>query len=360
MISIAADWLLAYWLHGVVLATAALLLGRVAVARPATRTLLWRVALFAPLATATFAVATRGARQEVDITAPLRALVSPELGRRDVRVLLRARRGELPVRTKIVDDPFGDLVSAATVALALAAATIGGVTMARRRRRARAALAVRTPLAWEDGISLSTAPAIGSPVALRGGEICVPTPDFFALTADEQRSVLLHELAHVERRDPAWLDAARALAAMAWWQPLNRIVLSALRRDTELAADDRAIDRGARPTALVSALARFAAGMEPGAGVALADASDGDSPLVTRARRILGDVDRSARPIPAMLVVLAAVPVLMALAYAPRLTTAADLPDIGAPPVNGRKMVLMVRERAVVGVAARPLIVRGN
>lgn len=352
MMRLAADWLLAYWLHGVTVCALALLVGR-GVRRPATRVLLWRAALFAPIATATLALAGRatGSERAVDVTTPLRRLVGPAPGRRDVRVVVR-QLGSGPIeRTTLVDDPLGEALSRATCGLVLLASVIGGAAMTRRRRRARAALAQRTPIATYGSITLSTAPAIASPVALAGGEICVPTPDFFALSRDERRGVLLHEMAHVERGDPLWLDSARIVAAVAWWQPLHRRVLSALRRDTELAADDRAIARGARPTALVSALAHFAAGMEPGAGVALADASDGDSPLVARARRILGDVDRRPRPLATALVVTIAIPVLLALVVAPRPSTLGTPPRFGERPPPGAKVVMwMEQEQRIVGV----------
>ena len=347
MIGVAADWLLAYWLHGVVLGAAALLIARVGVHRPATRALLWRVALFAPPISATLALlagSETGART-LSVATPLRPYVAPEWGRRNVRVIVEQRSGEAPVRIVTVDDRLAGAMATGMCALALLASVGGLVTLARRHRSARRALARRTPVAWDGDVALSTAPDIASPVALRGGEICIPTPHFFALNGAEQRSVLLHELAHLERRDPAWLDAGRLVAAVAWWQPLNRVMLAALRRDTELAADDRAIARGAQPTALVSALAHFAATLEPTAGAALAD---GDSPLVARARRILADIDRTPRTVPIAMLFVVTVPLLAALIALPRPSTAAVIPPLPPKPEDVAGMLAHRQEMRIV------------
>jgi Zn-dependent protease with chaperone function len=347
MTGVAADWLLAYWLHGVVLGAGALLVARLGVRRPATRALLWRTALFAPLVTATLALLSsrEGGTRTLSVTSPVRPWIAPEWGRRDVRVIVEQRSGEAPVRAVTVHDPLAGAMAAGVCVVAALAAAAGALGLARRQRAARRALARRTPVAWEGDVALSTAPDIASPVALRGGEICIPMPRFFALNGDEQRGVLLHELAHLERRDPAWLDAARVVTALAWWQPLNRVMLAALRRDTELAADDRAFVRGARPTALVSALAHFAAALEPTAGAALAD---GDSPLVARARRILADVDRAPRTAPALMLFVVTVPLLAALIALPRPSTAAVVPPLPPKMDDAHGMVARRQEMRIV------------
>lgn len=57
-------------------------------------------------------------------------------------------------------------------------------------------------------IRLTASGALPSPVALGTREIALPLAALTDLDAGQQRSMLAHELAHLERRDPAWLTAA--------------------------------------------------------------------------------------------------------------------------------------------------------
>src|SRR5947209_6883158 len=108
MIDSIADWLLAYWTHGLVLGGLALVIVRAAVRRPAMRTLLWRVALFAPPLTATLALWTSDAASSraLSITAPLRLLIRPARIGQDVEVRVVQLVGSRPQRSVTVSDPF--------------------------------------------------------------------------------------------------------------------------------------------------------------------------------------------------------------------------------------------------------------
>jgi beta-lactamase regulating signal transducer with metallopeptidase domain/Flp pilus assembly protein TadD len=67
-------------------------------------------------------------------------------------------------------------------------------------------------------------------------------------SSERRHFVLLHELAHVLRRD--WLALLLSELALAcyWFHPLTWFVVSTLRRDTEQAADDLVLRTGARPS----------------------------------------------------------------------------------------------------------------
>lgn len=67
-----------------------------------------------------------------------------------------------------------------------------------------------------------------------------------AETWDAQRIavVLSHELAHVARRDWPVQLAASALCAVCWFNPLAWLASRRLRRESELACDDRVLSRG--------------------------------------------------------------------------------------------------------------------
>lgn len=64
------------------------------------------------------------------------------------------------------------------------------------------------------------------------------------LSRPELESILLHELAHVRRRDHLAIGMASWLAVVWWWNPLFWAVLSRLRSAQEEASDDAAVVAG--------------------------------------------------------------------------------------------------------------------
>jgi beta-lactamase regulating signal transducer with metallopeptidase domain len=69
-----------------------------------------------------------------------------------------------------------------------------------------------------------------------------------------QRLVVLHEMAHVARRDWTWHLAARLARALHWWNPLAWLAALRLDREREIACDDRVVAAGARPSAYAALL----------------------------------------------------------------------------------------------------------
>jgi beta-lactamase regulating signal transducer with metallopeptidase domain len=67
-----------------------------------------------------------------------------------------------------------------------------------------------------------------------------------AWTPDRRRAVLLHELAHVRRRDLAGHTLARLVCAVYWFHPLVWTAARRLRAESERACDDLALASGAR------------------------------------------------------------------------------------------------------------------
>lgn len=109
-------------------------------------------------------------------------------------------------------------------------------------------------------VRLYVAPELRAPVSLGllRPAICVPPRALLELSADEQESMLAHELAHLVRRDPLWLSAAWLVERVFFFQPLHRIARAELHDLAELACDEWAARRTGDRLALASCLARIA------------------------------------------------------------------------------------------------------
>jgi hypothetical protein len=71
-------------------------------------------------------------------------------------------------------------------------------------------------------------------------------------------AVLLHELAHIRRRDSLVQAMSLFVCALYWPNPLVWIGAAALRREAEIAADDSVIVAGVKPSTYASELLRLA------------------------------------------------------------------------------------------------------
>ncbi len=109
-------------------------------------------------------------------------------------------------------------------------------------------------------VGLSVCASLPVPLALglRRWEVCLPSRVTEEFDADEQETVLAHELAHLVRYDTLWLLAARTLAGALFVQPLNFLVAGRLRALSELRCDDWAVERTGRPVTLAKCLTRVA------------------------------------------------------------------------------------------------------
>lgn len=67
-----------------------------------------------------------------------------------------------------------------------------------------------------------------------------------------QRIVLLHELAHLNRRDVEFAFAAQVILAMFWWNPVLWLATREAEEAREMAADDVALRAGVNPGAYVA------------------------------------------------------------------------------------------------------------
>jgi cell division protein FtsI (penicillin-binding protein 3) len=158
-----------------------------------------------------------------------------------------------------------------------------------------------------------------------------------AWSAERWRVVLLHELAHVRRRDGVANLVAQLACSLHWIDPLAWIAARRLRQERELAADDAVLRGGARASAYAEHLLAIATGAAHGTpATALAMAE----PMRFEARvAALLEGDRSRGPAGARRVVavagavtlVAAVAACVSLDSAP--AHAGEATTRGAPPI---------------------------
>jgi beta-lactamase regulating signal transducer with metallopeptidase domain len=94
--------------------------------------------------------------------------------------------------------------------------------------------------------------------------VLVPT-DADGWSKERKRVVLVHELAHVKRRDGLAQVLADVACAVSWFNPLAWLCARRLRVERELAADDAVLASGVRPSAYAEELLALAGGEARGA-----------------------------------------------------------------------------------------------
>ncbi|MGN6546089.1 MAG: M56 family metallopeptidase, partial [Aureliella sp.] len=111
------------------------------------------------------------------------------------------------------------------------------------------ALAVLQSVAEQIGLARTpvarVCPTLSMPLTygVRRATVLLPA-DFEAWPAGEQRSVLLHELAHVARRDTLGQLASKVMRAMYWFHPASWMIDRQMAVARELATDQRVLQTG--------------------------------------------------------------------------------------------------------------------
>lgn len=304
VVSGVTDFLLTWVVHATVLSAGALVLGRWVIREPRIRDCVWKGALIAPLISATAAMTVAapldGPRVGVvHVPSLLRDAVPSLVPPVTATVQVSAKGPASAVSTQVVEPLAKVIRYAVGLGILLPGVFAVGRLMSRRRRfsewmrtrqPASAALlgvsddAVRSLTALP--LRLSVCESVGSAAALGRREVCVAPSTFATLAEAERRSVIAHEIAHLERRDPAWMGAAQALASMLVVTPLVAMVANRLRHDAELICDQVAVSQVEDPISYVRALTTFAHALDPTSGYAATFAS-GRSRIVHRAERVL-------------------------------------------------------------------------
>ena len=110
--------------------------------------------------------------------------------------------------------------------------------------------------------------------------------DFESFTVDQQRHCLLHEMAHVARRDACWNWLAEITTAVYWFHPSVHWARWQLRRSREDAADDAVVRSGERASAYSRSLLEITQNIVASASQPVAAVHSGTN-LQNRIRRLL-------------------------------------------------------------------------
>ena len=114
----------------------------------------------------------------------------------------------------------------------------------------------------------------------------------------EVEAVLIHELAHIERRDAFILWLGRVLRDAFWYLPTSRKAYQLLQQEKEMACDDRVVEVTRRPLALASALTKVwlhaVEGGSPTAYSPVQPLVGTDGSIETRIERLLAHPDTDA------------------------------------------------------------------
>ena len=129
---------------------------------------------------------------------------------------------------------------------------------------------------------------------------------------ERRRAVLLHELAHIVRRDCATQTAAAFACAVYWLHPGVWWAASRMRREREIACDDRVVAAGTQPGDYAGHLLELAYSCTGSGAPALAVSMARPSEIEGRLRAIL-DAARNRRTLPRRARVWIAVTALAAI-----------------------------------------------
>src|SRR5205814_1252424 len=353
-------WLLTYLIHSTVLLGVAWLVTRRRRLEPAARELLWKVALVAGLVTGTIQSRLQ-LRTHAAVTLPAAASPAPPSVREPAIVPSNASPVGTTSPTSTTSAALRAALPLLTVLLWAAVALGSSLYYVARQlilvgRPADRRTVSDGPLAatlaelqrtagYRRRVHLTMARTISSPVALGLSEICVPELALSDLGAEQQRSMLAHELAHLARRDSLWLAGASLIERCFFFQPLNRLARRELETTAEYLSDEWAMRKTGSAVALAKCLATVAEWIQASPlGVPVAGLAERRSLLVSRIARLL---EGRLPPSPASRrgwAALATLAVAATIAAAPRVSSSRPVPlsvpergdEVRSPSPGGR------------------------
>lgn len=142
--------------------------------------------------------------------------------------------------------------------------------------------------------------------------LVVPMATIAGLSPAHLDAVLLHELAHLQRRDGLWAAIQSVLDCLLFFHPVARWVSGRVRQHRELACDDLAIATGLEPSDYARALLCLA--RQPANTMTAATAATGGH-MTFRIRRILErqPIESSSHPWSILCLAILLAPVILAV-----------------------------------------------
>ena len=295
-------WLLTYLIHSTVLLGLVWLVTRGRRLEPAVSELLWKVALLAGLVTGTIQ-----SRLQLSPPAAVTLPATPSVTEPRIVPSNQSLVGTTSTtsRTSTTSPTSGAPSLPLLAVLAWAAVALGSsLYYVARRLILVGRLADRRPVSdgplaatlaelqrttgYRGRVRLTMARTISSPVALGRSEICVPELALSELGAEQQRSMLAHELAHLARHDSLWLAGASVIERLFFFQPLNRLARRELETTAEYLSDEWAMRKTGSAVSLAKCLATVAEWIQASPlGVPVAGLAERRSLLVSRIARLL-------------------------------------------------------------------------
>lgn len=214
---------------------------------------------------------------------------------------------------------------------------------------------------WELRVSMTRRP----PAAMTWGwwtPIVILPKDSEEWDAEKVEAVLMHELAHVRRFDSLTQFLSISLCAVYWFNPFIWMAAKALRNDAEIAADDRVILSGIKPSVyaikLLSLASELGQRRNPLSTIGVSIMKQ--SKIETRILSIVDPTNRRrgiARIQGISVVALGIVAVFVGAALSPSLALAQDKAKDTKPPVEVPIKVQTVER--VQGVEVKEVPVQG-
>jgi beta-lactamase regulating signal transducer with metallopeptidase domain len=246
--------------------------------------------------------------------------------------------------------------------LVVAAALLARVAASQLRtlRLVRRAIPVDQP-AWIEAASAST----GQPVEIRASSefdspavtglfrptIVVPR-DALDWPVERCRLVIVHELAHVRRRDVLAQAIADVACAIHWYNPLAWLCARRLRMEREIAADDAVLAAGVRPSQYAEELVAVAAALPgPRAALAIAERSTLEARVASILASRLARAPLAARGTVALVAAGAAL-AAAAACTSPVVSAPAGMAEPAVAPRIGAANVPAIQRAADDGIAA--------
>jgi BlaR1 peptidase M56 len=126
--------------------------------------------------------------------------------------------------------------------------------------------------------------------------ILLPVAMISHLTPQQVEAILVHELAHIRRKDYLVHLVATVLEGLFFFNPFSRLLISQLKKEREHCCDDLVLQFRYDPQSYVSALLSLATRSRQTQRVAMAATGSGDQLLLQRAKRILRQKKSGERP----------------------------------------------------------------